>query len=81
MIRTQVYIPDDLHQSLVLLAKRDRVNVSQLLREGARQVIKNKKKKFSKKKSPLFGLIGMYKGQIKSNAVKDIHDYYTNEVV
>ncbi len=43
MIRTQVYIPDDLHRDLMLLAKREGTNFSTLIREGVKEVVKKKK--------------------------------------
>ena len=46
MIRTQVYIPEDLHRDLMLLAKQEGVNFSKLIREGAEEV---KKKRINKK--------------------------------
>ncbi len=45
MIRTQVYFPDDLYRELKLLAQIERVNTSQLIREGVREVITKKAKK------------------------------------
>ncbi|KKU02863.1 MAG: CopG-like protein domain-containing protein DNA-binding protein [Candidatus Amesbacteria bacterium GW2011_GWB1_47_26] len=49
MIRTQVYIPDDLHRDLMLLAKTSGLNFSQLIREGAEEV-KKKRAKTQKKR-------------------------------
>lgn len=40
MIRTQVYIPDDIYRDLTLLAKFQKKNISQLIREGAREVLR-----------------------------------------
>ena len=47
MIRTQIYLPEDLNQELRLLAKAEGVNFSDLIREGVNQVVKkhNKNKK------------------------------------
>lgn len=45
MIRTQVYIPDDLHGDLMLLARQEGVNFSSLVRDGVREVIKKKRAK------------------------------------
>jgi len=44
MIRTQVYIPDDLHRDLMLLVKQEGINFSGLIREGAAEIVKKKKK-------------------------------------
>lgn len=44
MIRTQVYIPDDLHRDLMLLAKQEGTSFSRLIREGAKEVVKKKRK-------------------------------------
>jgi hypothetical protein len=45
MIRTQVYLPDEIYRDLKLLANSEGVNFSSLIREGAEKVIKSKKKK------------------------------------
>jgi metal-responsive CopG/Arc/MetJ family transcriptional regulator len=60
MIRTQVYIPDDLHRELTLLAQTSGQNFSSLLREGVREVIK--KKKLKKRDDWGVGFIGAIKG-------------------
>lgn len=52
MIRTQVYLPEDIHRDLMLLAKKEGTNFSSLIREGAKVIIKKKttrkKKDFGK---------------------------------
>ncbi|MBI5358129.1 hypothetical protein HZB69_00660 [Candidatus Amesbacteria bacterium] len=72
MIRTQVYIPDDLHSELMLLAKQEGVNFSTLVREGAKEVIKMKRVKNTKKWG--VGFIGALKGGPKDLSSKI--DYY-----
>lgn len=42
MIRTQIYLPEDIYEDLQLVAKSHKVNFSQLIREGAKKVIKEK---------------------------------------
>ena len=49
MIRTQVYIPDDLHRDMALLMRQEGMNFSQLIREGVKVVIKKRKIKRAKK--------------------------------
>lgn len=44
MIRTQIYIPDDLHKELKLLGHLEKKNFSILIREGAKLLIEKKKK-------------------------------------
>lgn len=44
MIRTQVYLPEELHQELKLLAETQNTNFSSLIREGAEEVVKRKTK-------------------------------------
>lgn len=41
-----MYIPDDLHRDLMLLAKQEGVNFSGLIREGAEEVKKKRMKRF-----------------------------------
>lgn len=79
MIRTQVYIPDDLHRELKLLAQVERVKYSHLIREGAKEVIKKRAKRKASKGWKDF--IGAYKGKVKTNATKDIHDYYLHDAI
>lgn len=40
MVRTQIYLPDDLHRELKLIAVTQNINLSQLIREGAKKEIK-----------------------------------------
>lgn len=80
MIRTQVYIPDDLYRELMLLAKREKTNFSRLIREAAQEVVKKKTKK-RKVSGLLDALIGACKTRVKTDAVKMFHDYYRNDVV
>ena len=56
MIRTQIYLPDDLHQELTFLSQKTGENISTLIREGAWEVIK-KKKKTKKNPSSFFGAL------------------------
>ena len=46
MIRTQVYLPEELHAELMLLARQEKVNFSKLIREGAEEVKKKRAKRF-----------------------------------
>jgi hypothetical protein len=71
MIRTQVYLPEDLHRELKLLAASSDTNFSQLIREGAELVV-NKKTKRGKKFGE--GFIGAGKGGPKDLSSKI--DYY-----
>jgi hypothetical protein len=79
MIRTQVYIPEDLHRELMLLSKREGKNFSTLIREGATAVVEKKKIKRDKNWGKDF--IGACKSKVKTNAVKDIRDYYLHHAV
>ena len=73
MIRTQVYLPEDIHRDLMLLAKKEGTNFSTLIREGARTIIKKKttrrKKNFGK------GFFGALKYGPKDLSVR-INDIY-----
>lgn len=42
MTRTQVYLPEDTHASLLQLARSENVSLSELIRQGAETVIKSK---------------------------------------
>lgn len=80
MIRTQVYLPDDLYHDLKLLAATGNENFSELVRRGVEKVVQVKRKAKKRKFDPLKDFAGTIKGY-KTNAVKDIHDYYANGVI
>ena len=42
MVRTQIYLPEELHQNLRGLARRMGLSMAQLLREGAEKVVREK---------------------------------------
>ncbi len=44
MIRTQIYLPEDIYEDLQLISRTHKVNLSQLIREGAKRVIKDRTK-------------------------------------
>ena len=73
MLRTQIYLPDDLHRDLTLLAKSEGRTISQLIREGATQVLAEKKRKAAKKKD-WRKFIGAVKGG--PTDVSSTIDYY-----
>lgn len=73
MLRTQVYLPEELHQELMLLAKSTGVNFSSLIREGAQEVIN--KKRIKQKKAPLKLLLGAGSRKGPKNLSKEINRY------
>ena len=79
MIRTQIYLPDDIYHDLKLLSKTKKVKFSHLIRKGAERVLSEEKK--AVKKDAWKDFIGAIKGGPKTNAVKDIQDYYKHGVV
>lgn len=78
MIRTQVYIPEDLHQQALLLARKNNENFSIIVRKGLKTVIDNE---MHKTKGDWTKFVGACKSTGKSNAVSDIHNYYKNQVI
>ncbi len=74
MIRTQVYIPQEMMIDLRYLAKQKKLSVSDLIRKGADKVIRADK---NQKKNTLESLIGKGKWGRKTNAVDVINDYYS----
>ncbi len=73
MIRTQVYLPEDIHRDLILLAKKEGTNFSSLIREGAKVIIK--KKTAVKKKDFGKGFFGALKYGPKDLSLR-INDIY-----
>lgn len=45
MVRTQIYLPQELHQELISLARVNNTTLSELLRIGAKKVIREKRQK------------------------------------
>lgn len=79
MIRTQVYLPEDIYKDLKLLSATSGMNFSELIREGVSAVVKRRKIKRTKNWGKDF--FGAYKGKVKTNAVQDIHEYYKNDAI
>ena len=73
MIRTQVYIPDDLHREALLVAKIRNVNFSTLVREGLAKAVKIKKVRRSKNWGEGFFGAG---GKIGPKDLSSKIDYY-----
>lgn len=77
MIRTQVYLPDDLYRDLKLLSATSGMNFSELIREGAKVVVEKKTKKKRK-----FDLWKDFVGKGLKGGPKDLSsklDYYLYE--
>lgn len=75
MVRTQVYLPEELEKELKLIAKSEGVNYSSLIREGVKEVIlKRKFKKHSK--YFLHDLVGAYKGKGPKEVASKVNDIY-----
>lgn len=76
MIRTQVYLPDDLHRELKLLAQRTGRNFSSLIREGAKKIIESEENN----DRDLTKFIGQAKTKTRTNSTKAIKEYYESLV-
>lgn len=72
MIRTQVYLPDDLYRELKLLARVGEKNFSQLIREGVAVVVKKKQAKGKKFGEGFIGAGGKHGPRALSSKI----DYY-----
>ena len=76
MIRTQVYLPQDLHLQLSCFAQKNNTTISKAIRKGANMLLKKTKKK--KKLLPFENMIGKgAKGGPKDLATN--LDYYLYE--
>ena len=73
MIRTQVYLPDEIHNDLMLVAEAQQVTVSHLIRQGALKIIKEKMK--PNRKGEWREFVGAWKGGAKDVSSK-INDIY-----
>ncbi|MBI4991276.1 CopG family transcriptional regulator [Candidatus Gottesmanbacteria bacterium] len=73
MIRTQVYLPEDLYRNLKLLSATSGMNFSELIREGAKVVVEKKTKK-RRKFDAWKDFVGVLKGGPKD--LSSNIDYY-----
>lgn len=53
MIRTQIYLPEDTHSTLLRLAQQKGTTLSHLIREGAKEIIKKKYGRFTPQQKAL----------------------------
>ncbi len=79
MIRTQVYIPDDLFLRAKLAADIEGISISELMRDGIKiRLEQQQKKRKSSKKGALDDFIGCIKVKKSAEAAlnhNDIYDY------
>lgn len=78
MIRTQIYLPEDLYEELKLLAQTTKSSFSKLIREGVQTVVEREQRKHAGASTAgLRGIIGLVpaKGRRKENVSGKI-DYY-----
>ena len=73
MIRTQIYLPEDIYEDLQLISRTQKVNMSQLIREGAKSVIRDKTKQAKNDDWKEFA--GAWKGGPKDASLR-INDIY-----
>lgn len=72
MLRTQIYLPEELIFNLKNLAVTEDISVSELIRKSLKKALK-----MSEKKSDLMKVfVGKGKAKTKTNAVKEIGSYY-----
>jgi len=78
MIRTQVYIPDDLYREAKLHAETSGMSISEILRNGLKEGVKGQIKKVKKRKFTLLDMAGKYRfpGKKKTNAGATHNDIY-----
>lgn len=70
-VRTQIYLPANLHRALKRAAKRRGVSMAQLLREAAQRAVREQETGAA---DPLEGLIGA--GQGDATDIAESHDHY-----
>ena len=74
MIRTQIYLPEELYKELKLIANVSRRNFSEVVRAGANLLVMKEKKARSKSFDPWKSFIGKGSGGPKDLSSKI--DYY-----
>ena len=74
MIRTQVYIPNNLYEQAKLRVKRGDITFSELLREGLRKAMQENQQK--KQNNPLRQMVGKFIGRKSAGAALQHNDIY-----
>ncbi|MEI6532890.1 MAG: hypothetical protein WCO06_03555 [Candidatus Roizmanbacteria bacterium] len=74
MIRTQVYIPDDLYKEAKLYANIGNTSISEFVRQGLEHSIKEAKKMVTKKQGGFASLAGKFAFGKKPTDVATNHD-------
>lgn len=74
MLRTQIYLPEDLMTDLRCLAAIEDISISEAIRKNLRKSLGQAKKKLNL----MEGFVGKGKAGRKTNAVKEIASYYQN---
>lgn len=74
MLRTQIYLPEDLMTDLRCLAAVDDISVSEVIRKSLRKSLGRSNKKLNL----MEGFVGKGKAGRKTNGVKEIASYYQN---
>lgn len=77
MLRMQVYIPENLYDNLKRKASVEDVSMSELIRQGLQKILRTEKR-FA---DPMKVFVGQAKTKKRTNALKDIEDYYKNGIV
>lgn len=75
MLRTQVYLLEEMHRDLMLLAKSTGVNFSSLIREGVEEVLIKRKKSAVHKGMAFKNLLGAGSKNGPKNLAKNIDHY------
>jgi len=76
MIRTQIYLPDELYKNAKAIAQLQNVSISQLIRVGLKLAIKKKTNKKSTGDWFLKNFVGKDKGKAGVEAALSHNDIY-----
>ena len=74
MLRTQIYLPEDLVTDLRCLAAAEDISISEVIRKNLRKGLGQSNKKLNL----MEGFVGKGKAGRKINGVKEITSYYQN---
>lgn len=77
MLRTQIYIPEELITHLKNVAETEQISVSELIRRSLKKTLRLNKKK----SDPMKVFVGKGKSKKQTNAVKEINSYYQRSTI
>lgn len=77
MLRMQIYIPENLYNNLKQTASVEDISMSEIIRKSLQKALNKEKRNVD----PMKVFVGQAKTKRRTNALKDIENYYKTGIV